>query len=326
MKTSTKPLGSLSLDLDNQWSYMKTHGDGGWQSFPSYLDIVVPRVLDFFRQRNLTLTFFVVGQDAALDQNRAALRALSDAGHEIGNHSFSHEQWLHLYTEQQIEDDLSRAEAHIERVTGQKLTGFRGPGYSFSRATLEVLKRRSYTFDASTFPTYLGPLARMYYFATAKLSLEEKRERAKLFGTLQDGLRPTKPFRWQLDAGELLEIPVTTMPVFKIPFHASYILYLSLYSRALAMLYYRWALGMCRWRGVQPSLLLHPLDFLGGDDIKELSFFPAMRVPSAKKLDVMSEILRLYTTNFNVVTMRQHAEACLQDAHLPQMKPSAMAS
>jgi hypothetical protein len=40
-----KPPASLSLDLDNQWSYMKTHGDAGWESFPSYLDVVVPRVL-----------------------------------------------------------------------------------------------------------------------------------------------------------------------------------------------------------------------------------------------------------------------------------------
>ena len=25
------PLASVSLDLDNQWSYMKTHGDPAWQ-------------------------------------------------------------------------------------------------------------------------------------------------------------------------------------------------------------------------------------------------------------------------------------------------------
>ena len=36
---------SLSLDLDNLWSYMKTHGDPRWQAFPSYLDTVVPRFL-----------------------------------------------------------------------------------------------------------------------------------------------------------------------------------------------------------------------------------------------------------------------------------------
>ncbi len=29
-----KPIASLSLDLDNKWSYMKTHGDAGWESFP----------------------------------------------------------------------------------------------------------------------------------------------------------------------------------------------------------------------------------------------------------------------------------------------------
>ena len=38
-----RPIASLSLDLDNKWSYMKTHGDQGWEAFPSYLDAVVPR-------------------------------------------------------------------------------------------------------------------------------------------------------------------------------------------------------------------------------------------------------------------------------------------
>ena len=28
-----KPIASLSLDLDNQWSYMKTHGDAGGNHF-----------------------------------------------------------------------------------------------------------------------------------------------------------------------------------------------------------------------------------------------------------------------------------------------------
>ena len=32
-------------------------------------------------------------------KNRAALRAIAAAGHEIGNHSFRHEPWLHLYTD-----------------------------------------------------------------------------------------------------------------------------------------------------------------------------------------------------------------------------------
>ena len=69
-----KSIASLSLDLDNQWSYMKTHGDAGWESFPSYLDIVVPRVLRFLEDFKQTITFFIVGQDAALEKNHTALR------------------------------------------------------------------------------------------------------------------------------------------------------------------------------------------------------------------------------------------------------------
>ena len=56
-----KPIASLSLDLDNEWSYLKTHGDPGWETLPSYLDIVIPRVLDILARRKLRITFFVVG-------------------------------------------------------------------------------------------------------------------------------------------------------------------------------------------------------------------------------------------------------------------------
>ena len=194
-----KPIASLSLDLDNQWSYMKIHGDAGWESFPSYLDVVVPRVLAFLQERNLRITFFVVGQDAALEKNQSAIRAIATAGHEIGNHSFKHESWLHLYSEPEIEAEITQAEEILKQVTGQQTIGFRGPGYSCSAAVLRVLARRGYQYDASTFPTFLGPLARAYYFMTTKLSKAEKEKRKALFGSFKDGFQPLKPYRWAID-------------------------------------------------------------------------------------------------------------------------------
>ena len=59
--------------------YLKTHGDAGWDSFPSYLDVVVPRVLDLLAARGLKITFFIVGQDATLPANQTALRSIADA-------------------------------------------------------------------------------------------------------------------------------------------------------------------------------------------------------------------------------------------------------
>ena len=93
-----------------------------------------------------------------------------------------------------------------------------------------------------------------------------------MFGTWKDAFRPVSPFRWRIDDQKLFELPVTTMPIFKTPIHLSYILYASRYSRFLAMAYFRFALLMCRLTRVSPSILLHPLDFIGCDDVGELRF------------------------------------------------------
>jgi peptidoglycan/xylan/chitin deacetylase (PgdA/CDA1 family) len=303
---SHKPIASLSLDLDNQWSYLKTHGDKGWESFPSYLDVLVPRVLNLLQKRSLKITFFVVGQDAALEKNYAALASISACGHEIGNHSFSHEPWLHLYDPQRVEQEIRLSEEHLEKVTGQRTIGFRGPGFSFTDETRKVLERRGYLYDASTFPTFLGPLARVYYFFHSNLTAGDKKQRKALFGSISDGFRPLKPYRWNGKDG-LLEIPVTTMPIFRLPIHLSYILYLSEFSVALATFYFRAAMQLCKLTGVSPSLLLHPLDFLGRDDNVGLDFFPGMDLPADRKIALVGRILDIYSDYFNVVCMKEHA-------------------
>ncbi len=305
-----RPLCSLSLDLDDMWTYLKTHGDAGWQEYPSYLAVVVPRVLKLLAERDLRVTWFVVGRDAGDPRHRSVLRSITDAGHEIGNHSFHHEPWLHLYSEPQIEEELARAEAAIESATGVRPEGFRGPGFSFSPTLLAVLARRGYRYDCSTFPSFLGPLARMYYFATARgLSAEEKRQRSQLFGKASEGFRPLRPYHWNTPAGPLLEIPVTTMPVFKVPVHLSYLLYLAGFGKPLARAYFRAALALGHATGTEPSFLLHPLDFLGRDDTDRLSFFPAMRQPAAAKVAFASEVLDTLAGRFDVVPMGEHAGA-----------------
>ncbi len=305
-----KNIASLSLDLDNKWSYMKTHGDAGWESFPSYLDTVVPRTLSFLKERNLKITFFIVGQDAALDKNLESLATISEANHEIGNHSFRHEPWLHLYSKQELIDEFQKTEDALEKVTGQMPKGFRGPGYSLSPTVLEVLSERGYEYDCSTLPTYIAPLARAYYFfKSPEMSDEEREKRKKLFGKFSDGFQSLKPYKWQIGEKSLIEIPVTTLPIFKTPIHASYVIYLSTFSKLAARTYWKTALKMCKLTGVQPSLLLHPLDFLSGEDVSELKFFPAMNLPIEKKLEFVSEILETYAKEFEIVNMQKHADS-----------------
>ena len=127
-----KPLANISLDLDNTWSYLKTQGSQAWQDFPTYLPYAVPRILNFLRERDLKITVFVIGQDAVLEKNRAAIASIADAGHEIGNHSFNHEPWLHLYTPAELNEEFQKTEDGLQAITGERPIGFRGPGFSLS--------------------------------------------------------------------------------------------------------------------------------------------------------------------------------------------------
>lgn len=303
-----KRIASLSLDLDNKWSYMKTHGDANWETYPSYLDIVVPRVLKFLSKRNLKITFFIVGQDAAMEKNREALEQIANAGHEIGSHSFRHEPWLHLYSKEELTDELAKTEEALEQVTGSRPVGFRGPGFSFSPTVLDVLCERGYEYDCSTLPTYIAPLARAYYFLNSpKMSAREREKRQKLFGNFSDGFRPLKSYNIGTDERPLVEIPVTTFPLVKTPIHVSYLIYLSTFSRAASEIYWKASLNACRLAGIEPSLLLHPLDFLGSDDAPELRFFPGMNMPTERKLENVNRLLEIYSRHFEIVTMREHA-------------------
>jgi peptidoglycan/xylan/chitin deacetylase (PgdA/CDA1 family) len=304
-----KPLASLSLDLDDQWSYMKVHGDEGWDRYPSYLDIVVPFVLDLLDELGIKITFFIVGQDAAIKKNQKILKSIVERGHEIGNHSFHHESWLKTYSKEKIEEEIIRAENAIFEATGQRPICFRGPGFSWSNDLLETLQKRSYHFDASILPTYISPLMRMYYFWNSKLTKAERESRKELFGSYKEGFYSVKPFRWKLNNNrELLEIPVTTMPFFKIPFHLSYLLYISGYSRWLMKAYLEFTILLCKISKTPPSVLLHPLDLISGDRVPQLSFFPGMDIPTEKKVKVFNYVLKRLQKDFNILPMVSFSE------------------
>jgi hypothetical protein len=315
--SKAKPLASISLDLDNQWSYMKTHGDEGWENFPSYFDIIVPLVLDLLKRINLNITFFIVGQDAALEKNRNSLELITQHGHEVGNHSFHHEVWLHTSPKENIRREILQAEESIHMATGQKPVGFRGPGFVYSPVLLQVLAENNYLYDATILPTFIGPLARMYYFWKSNLTHEEKEQRKKIYSSFSEGLRPVKPYRWKLNSSlELLEIPVTTIPVLKTPFHLSYLIYLSSFSNLLMSLYLKLAIMLCRLTQTAPSFLLHPLDFVGSKEIPELSFFPGMNIQTEQKKQLFKRIIKLIEKHFELVNMSDFAKNTLQSTCL----------
>jgi len=308
-----KPTASLSLDLDNLWSYLKTHGEPGWDLYPTYLDTFLPVILDLLDAHGLKITFFLVGRDVADEKNHEYLREIVRRGHEIGNHSYNHEPWMQDYDAGRVHDELGRTHRAIEETLGVTPVGFRGPGFCYSATILRALPEYGYTFDASTLPSILGPVARLYYFASSTMDRGERETRKGLFGKFSDGFQSLKPFVWETPGGPLLEIPVTTVPVFRTPFHLSYLLWLSRYSRLAARAYLELALRLCRIFGVGPSFLLHPLDLLGKEDAPQLHFFPGMDLPRSYKIEFASGVLKRLSQFFDVVPMSVHARRATAD-------------
>jgi hypothetical protein len=319
----TKPLAALSLDLDNHWSYLKTHGDSAWESFPSYFDRLVPPLLDLLDEAGLRVSFFVVGQDAVLARNGTALRSIADRGHDIGNHSFHHEPWLGSYSLDAMRRDVADAERAIADATGRRPVGFRGPGFSWSPALVDVLAEAGYLYDATTLPTFLGPLGRMYYFARSGLDRAARDRRKDLYGNWSDGLRPVRPFLWLTPSGRrLLEIPVTTVPLLKIPFHLSYLIYIARFSEAAAAAYLGAAVRLCRLARTGVSFLLHPLDFLGPEDAPGLSFFPGMDVDPARKRALFRRAIAAIARVFEIVDLGTYARSVDGGADRLMLRPA----
>lgn len=303
----TRPVASISLDLDNQWAYMKTQGLIGPGVYPSYLDRIVPRILDHLRIHKQAITFFVVGKDAEMEENRRAITAIHESGHELANHSHLHEPWLQNYSETELRNDFAQAEAAISAISGTTPRGFRGPGFCASPGIRAMLMDRGYLYDASSFPTVMSPVARAYFMLKSNLPAEEKKKRSGLYGSLSGAFGNLNPF--EIEPG-LLEMPVTTMPLLRLPVHMSYLMFLAQYSPALARLYWSAALTLCRMRGVQPHMLLHPTDFFDAQDVPEMSFFPAMRIPAERKLELTSFVIESLQKHFRVVPMVEHARLC----------------
>ena len=306
---SSGPLASLSIDLDDRWSYLKVRGSPEWESLPTFLPTLIPRALGFLAEHSLRITFFVVGQDAALERNRSLLRAVADAGHEVANHSFHHDSWLHLYSEARLRREIEMAEEAIEKATGHRPRGFRGPGFSTTCACRRLLASRGYVYDASPCANILGPLARLYYLHNVPLTEQQREERKRLNASLRAALGRNRASIRAVDGTSLVEVPVTTMPFFRLPIHLSYLQALAARSEAAAAAYFQLAQTLCRITGNTLSLLLHPTDFLGSDDECGLPFFPAMGLPSARKLAFVHRVVRMVASAARIVPVLDHAMA-----------------
>ncbi len=148
-------LNALTIDVEEHFHATEVQEALATKSIPnlsSRVERQVNAVLELLGRTNTIATFFIVGSVA--EEHPGAVRAIADAGHEIGCHSFAH-RLVYDLTPPEFRADTERAAAAIEEASGTRPRLYRAPSYSITRQSfwaLEVLAELGFTHDSSIYP------------------------------------------------------------------------------------------------------------------------------------------------------------------------------
>ncbi|MFP4058366.1 MAG: XrtA system polysaccharide deacetylase [Candidatus Brocadiia bacterium] len=123
-----------------------------WDRMPSRLAGSTERVLALLEEAGVRATFFVLGWNA--EREGELVRRVAAAGHEIASHGYAH-RMIAEQSPAQFRDDVRRAKALLEDLSGRAVWGYRAPTFSVTERTrwaLEVLGEEGYRYDSSVFP------------------------------------------------------------------------------------------------------------------------------------------------------------------------------
>ncbi len=121
---------------------------------PTY-GVILDRFLDLAQKYSFKYSVYVIGKDLEDKRYASAIKKLADEGHEIGNHSWSHDVDLATQKQEEIEAELKKTHDIINDITGVDPQGFISPGWSTSGRLIKTLIRLGYVYDTSVFPSYL---------------------------------------------------------------------------------------------------------------------------------------------------------------------------
>ena len=83
-----------------------------------------PQLLDLLAKYNVRATFFMVGRFAEAEP--ALTKYIADAGHLVGNHSWSHPN-LAMTSPVRVREELTRTKNTLEQIIGKPVRHFRPP-------------------------------------------------------------------------------------------------------------------------------------------------------------------------------------------------------
>ena len=310
-------LATIQVDIDGLWTTLEYYGhqEKCWPD--PFFEKAIPRYLDLFQKYNIKATFFLIGKDCDVPEKAAIIKRIQDEGHEIANHTYSHPfGFRSLSAEQQLQEIVKGEEA-IQRITGKSPRGFKAPGYDIDHHIIATLNERGYCYDSSMMPTFVYPfIMRMnnlfsggirrthgpkwyWAFAPNKPYVPSTTQEWKNGKGWKNGKSSEKNFSRQ----NLLEVPSSVIPFFRLPFHATFALRLGSH-------YFKAAYALAQKRNAPLVYEFHAADL--ADTVTDDRLSHLKNYPLEKRLRLVEEIIHRISRDYSTLTTQDLVKELLK--------------
>lgn len=148
-------INAMSIDVEDYYhvsNFASTINKNDWDQYESRVERNTSQLLALFKDHNLSATFFVLGWVA--ERYPALVKAISDDGHEIACHGYSHDL-VYNQTPETFKEETYRSKSLLEDIVQSPVIGYRAASYSITKDSLwaiDILGELGFSYDSSIFP------------------------------------------------------------------------------------------------------------------------------------------------------------------------------
>jgi polysaccharide deacetylase family protein (PEP-CTERM system associated) len=148
-------VNALTIDVEDyfQVSAFDRHIDRAtWDQMPCRVERNVEQLLALLQEHRAHATFFMLGWVA--QRYPALVRCIVDQGHELASHGYGHQRASDL-DHAAFSDDIRRAKALLEDLSGAAVLGYRAPSFSIGKSNLwafDCIAAAGYRYSSSVYP------------------------------------------------------------------------------------------------------------------------------------------------------------------------------
>ncbi len=123
-----------------------------WENYEKRLRHGFDILMKLLSNANTKATFFVLGK--IIEDHPDVIQEIIEEGHEIGCHTYSHQQ-LYNMTPESFEEEIRLCVNLFQDKFNKQYTGFRAPFFSVDYRSwwvLDILKKYEFKYDSSIYP------------------------------------------------------------------------------------------------------------------------------------------------------------------------------